>query len=611
MDVPNQVSVEGLESARETMNIVIVGHVDHGKSTLVGRLLADTGVLGDGKLEKVQATCKRQGKVFEYAFLLDALEAEQDQGITIDAARVFFRTDLRDYIIIDAPGHVEFLKNMVTGAARAEAAVLLIDANEGVRENSRRHGYLLSMLGIRQVVVAVNKMDLVGFEQKVFDRIVEEYRAFLAEVDIEPRFFVPISAREGAMVAQRGSSMSWYDGPTVLQAVDSFARRPNRSDLPLRMPVQDVYKFNQRGDDRRIVAVRVEAGTLRVGDKVLFSPSNKISTIASIEVFSAEVPTCVESGQSAGVTLTEQVFVDRGDVMSHLGDSPEVGTLLHANLFWLGRKPMEQGKSYKLKLATAQVEVRIREIHRVLDASELGASITKACIDRHDVADLVLQTRHPVACDAAERVEGTGRFVIVDEYDICGGGIIRRVVPDDQHVLRLQSKLRDIDWVRGEITPAQRAEVNGHPASMVMFTGEAGVGKHETARALETALVRSGHRAYLLDGKNVYLGVDADIAFDDRAELVRRFGEVAHLLLDAGTLVVSTTNVIGLTDHGVIGTLISPFKMFIVHVGDDDLPEGADMRVMAGCAPEEAVQAILAELSSRGRLRAPASPGVV
>ena len=186
-----------MSKERDLMRIVIVGHVDHGKSTLVGRLLADTGVLGEGKLEKVQATCRRQGKVFEYAFLLDALEAEQDQGITIDAARVFFRSERRDYIIIDAPGHIEFLKNMVTGAARAEAAVLLIDAKEGVRENSRRHGYLLSMLGIRQVAVVVNKMDLVGYDRGVFDRIVGEYRAFLEEVGIRPYCFIPIAAREG------------------------------------------------------------------------------------------------------------------------------------------------------------------------------------------------------------------------------------------------------------------------------------------------------------------------------------------------------------------------------------------------------------------------------
>lgn len=590
---------------RETMQIVIVGHVDHGKSTLVGRLLADTGVLGDGKLEKVQATCRRQGKQFEYAFLLDALEAEQDQGITIDAARVFFRTERRDYIIIDAPGHIEFLKNMVTGAARAEAAVLLIDAKEGVRENSRRHGYLLSMLGIRQVVVVVNKMDLVDYDRAVFDRIVAEYRAFLDEVGIRPRCFVPISAREGDLVAAASPSMPWYDGPDVLAAVDAFAKEPARGDLPLRMPVQDVYKWNARGDDRRIVAGRVEAGRLAVGDRVVFSPSNKTSTIASIEAFGGPAPAHVSAGSSAGITLTEQIFVDRGEVMSHVKDGPEVGTRLRANLFWLGKLPLELGKSYKLKLATLQTEVRVEEILRVLDASELGTSVTKRRVDRHDVAELVLRTRSPIAFDPSERIEATGRFVIVDGYDIAGGGIVRALVPDEHQQLRLESRIRDVEWVRGDITSDERASRQGHPASMVMITGEAGVGERAIARVLERRLLEQGVHAYLLVGKNVFLGVDADIAFDDRDGLVRRFGEVVHLFLDAGTVVVSSTDVIGLGDQRTLETLVSPFPMLVVHVGvpDEGMPEGADLRLDPGGEPAEAVDRIMEVLAERSRLR--------
>lgn len=586
------------------MNVVIVGHVDHGKSTLVGRLLADTGTLGEGKLEKIQAVCKQQGKVFEYAFLLDALEEEQGQGITIDAARVFFRSDKRDYIIIDAPGHIEFLKNMVTGAARAEAAVLLIDAKEGVRENSRRHGYLLSMLGIRRVVVAVNKIDLVGYSKDVFDRIVSEYRAFLAEVGIEPEHFVPVSAREGDFVVQRTDKLAWFDGPTVLEAVDGFSKRAPQQDLPLRMPVQDVYKFNERGDDRRIVVGRVEAGTLRVGDRVVFSPSYKTSTIESVEVFSAPVPESVSAGRSTGVTLTEQIYVSRGEIMSHLDTPPQVSTKLRVNLFWLGRKPMKPGGRYKLKLGTSETEVTIDEIHRILDASDLSSSKAKQVVERHDVADLVLRTRHQIAFDPSADIETTGRFVIVDEYDIAGGGIVREAVGDDMEQRRLESRIRGLEWVRGDVSADQRAEVAGHPASMVMVTGEAGAGKHEVARAMEAALVRSGHRAYLLDGKNVVLGVDADIAFDDIDELVRRFGEVAYILLDAGNLVVSTTNVIGLADHLAIQTLISPFKMFIVHLGPEaeGLPAGADMRLDPNPPVDRAVDAIVAALRERGRL---------
>jgi len=589
---------------RETMNVVIVGHVDHGKSTLVGRLLADTGTLGDGKLEKIRAVCKQQGKVFEYAFLLDALEEEQGQGITIDSARVFFRSDRRDYIIIDAPGHIEFLKNMVTGAARAEAAVLLIDAKEGVRENSRRHGYLLSMLGIRQIVVAVNKIDLVDYSRDAFEAIVREYRSFLGEVGIEPSHFIPISAREGDFVARRTEKLSWFDGPTVLEAVDGFGKKQPSAVLPLRMPVQDVYKFNERGDDRRIIVGRIESGTMRVGDRVMFSPSYKTTTVESVQTFHAAAPDAVAAGRSTGITLAEQIYVSRGEIMSHLENPPEVSTKLRVNLFWLGKRPMTPGKRYKLKLATAETEVTIDEIHRILDASDLTTSMSKQKVERHDVADLVLRTRHQIAFDLASDLEGTGRFVIVDEYDIAGGGIVREAVTDEAAGRRLENRIRGMEWARGDITSEQRTEINGHPASMVMFTGDANTGKHQVARALESALVRSGHNAYLLDGKNVVLGVDADIAFDDIDELVRRFGEVAYMLLDAGQLVISTTNVIGLTDHLVLQTQISPFQMFVVHIGTEaeGLPEGADIRLNLRPDVDGAVAAIMAELDQRSLL---------
>ncbi len=590
---------------RDTMNVVIVGHVDHGKSTLVGRLLADTGTLGDGKLEKVQETCRRQGKAFEYAFLLDALEEEQGQGITIDAARVFFRTGLRDYIIIDAPGHIEFLKNMVTGAARAEAAVLLIDAHEGVRENSRRHGYLLSMLGIRQVVVAVNKIDLVGWDRGVFDRIVAEYASFLAEVGITPRHYIPISAREGAQVAERSARLGWFDGPTVLEALDRLDKTAASRELPLRLPVQDVYKFNERGDDRRIIAGRVETGRLEVGERIVFLPSGKAARVQSIEGFSAPETRSAHAGQSVGITLDQQVYVTRGEVACRPEAPPSVSTKMRVNLFWLGRAPMTPGRRYRLKLGTASTEVTIDRIHRVLDASALDTSVEKADVGRHDVADLVLRARQPIAFDPAADIEQTGRFVIVDGYDIAGGGIVREMVVDELQQRRLESRLRDRDWVRGHVGPDRRAELAGHPASMVMVTGARGSGKMTIARALERRLVESRHRAYLLNGKNLVLGVDADIDFDDIDELVRRFGEVAHLLLDAGLLVVSTTDFIGVRDHRTITTQVAPFPTFVVHLGPeaDGLPEATDLRADPRPDPDWIVGRILTELAARGRLR--------
>ncbi|HEY4186484.1 MAG TPA: GTP-binding protein, partial [Polyangia bacterium] len=335
------------------MQIVVVGHVDHGKSTVVGRLLADTGSLPQGKLEAVRRECERTGKPFEYAFLLDALTDEQDQGITIDTARCFFKTALRDYIIIDAPGHIEFLKNMISGAARAEAATLVIDAKEGVRENSRRHGYILSMLGIKQVVVVVNKMDLVGHDEGHFAKVEAEYRAFLSDIGaVSPKQFIPVSAIAGENLAIRSTKMGWYKGPTLLETLDSFQMAPSKAQASFRMPVQAVYKFTKQGDDRRIVAGRIESGRVKVGDKVVFSPSNKSTTVRSIESFHAAPRTEIDAGWSTGFTLSEEIYVTRGEIMSHADKAPLVSTRLRANLIWLGRKPFSQGRDYKLKLHT-------------------------------------------------------------------------------------------------------------------------------------------------------------------------------------------------------------------------------------------------------------------
>jgi len=567
-------NVKAAELSREQMNIVIVGHVDHGKSTLVGRLLADSGSLPEGKLEHVQAICKRQGKIFEYAFLLDALEAEQDQGITIDSARCFFKTDDRDYIIIDAPGHIEFLKNMISGAARAEAAILLIDAKEGVRENSRRHGYMLSMLGIRQVTVCVNKMDLVNHDQAVFDAIEEEYRAFLTSCDLTPQRFIPISARDGDNIANPSANMPWYTGPTVLDGVDLFNKALPEEDQPLRLPVQDVYKFNHRGDDRRIIAGRIESGTIKVGDRIAFSPSNKTTTVKSIEGFSIADTDHMGAGRSVGFTVTEEHYIERGEIVSLLSKRPRVSTRFRANLFWLGRKPMVQGRDYKLKLGTKAIACRIHELINVIDASELDGELDKAEIGRHDVADVILETKRPIAFDLTHEFQGTGRFVIVDEYDVAGGGIIREVIADSLQKVRESARQRDFEWVRGKITQLHRANRYGHRPAVVLLTGEAGVGKAAIARELESDLFNEGHATYLLDARNVFLGIDQDLLGTmDRDEMVRRYGEVANLLLDAGHLVISTSNTFGLADHGTIRTLVAPDRFVVIHVGTDAPPD--------------------------------------
>jgi bifunctional enzyme CysN/CysC len=592
------------ENEREHFDVVIVGHVDHGKSTVVGRLLADTNALPQGKLEAVRRECERTGKPFEYAFLLDALSDEQDQGITIDTARCFFKSAKRDYIIIDAPGHIEFLKNMISGAARAEAAVLVIDAKEGVRENSRRHGYILSMLGIKQVVVCVNKMDLVGYGQDTFRAIESEYRAFLEGIGaVSPRQFVPISAVAGVNLARRGTETPWYDGPTLLEALDALPKAPPKVDQPLRMPLQAVYKFTKHGDDRRIFAGRIEAGRVAVGDKVVFSPSNKISTIRTIEGFNTAPRENIDAGWSTGFTLTEEIYVIRGEVMSHVEKPPLVSTRLRANMIWLGKKPFVAGRDYKLKLGTAAVPVQLAKINKVIDASELGHTLAKNEVGRHDVADVVLEVRQPMAFDLTAECEATGRFVIVDGYDVAGGGIVTALVADDLRDLRAEARTRDFNWVHGGVTAVDRARRNAHRAALVMFVGKTGTGKHRYARALERTLFENGRAVYMLDGKNVLLGVDHDLWVDAaQSELVRRFGEVVHLLLNAGLLVVSTTNAIGLADATAVQALIPDAPMVLIDVDPTgESTQACDMRIR-GDEPEDDVTKSIAELLERRQI---------
>jgi bifunctional enzyme CysN/CysC len=621
------------ELQRDTFNVVIVGHVDHGKSTVVGRLLADTGALPQGKLESVRRECERTGKPFEYAFLLDALSDEQDQGITIDTARCFFKSKTRDYIIIDAPGHIEFLKNMISGAARAEAAVLVIDAKEGVRENSRRHGYILSMLGIRQVVVCVNKMDLVKYDQAHFKKIEAEYRAFLEGIGaVSPRQFVPVAAVAGVNLATRGKETPWYDGPTLLELLDALPKAPSKVDQPLRMPLQAVYKFTEHGDDRRIFAGRIEAGKVSVGDKVVFSPSNKISTIKTIEGFNTAPRTSIEAGWSTGFSLSEEIYVTRGEVMSHVERPPQVSTRIRTNLIWLGKKPLVAGRDYKIKLGTAALPVQLAKINKVIDASlansgTLGGSprppamgsgeqsspapgaidhrLEKNEVGRHDVADVILELRQPVAFDLTADCEATGRFVIVDGYDVAGGGIITAAVSDELRDLRAEARTRDFNWVPGGVSATDRAARHGHRAALVMFVGKAGTGKHHYARALEKSLFDTGRNVYMLDGQNVLLGVDNDLWVDAaQSELVRRFGEVVHLLVNAGLIVVSTTNAIGLADATAVQALVPDAPMLVVDVD----PTGAstqacDLRV-AGTEPEAVVIAKIAALLSERQITA-------
>ncbi|MFZ5790491.1 MAG: adenylyl-sulfate kinase [Pseudomonadota bacterium] len=521
---------------REQLRIVIVGHVDHGKSTLVGRLFHDTGSLPEGKFEAIKAMCERRGMPFEWAFLMDAFQSERDQGITIDTSQIWFKTKKRDYVIIDAPGHREFIKNMITGASSAEAALLLIDAGHGIQQQSRLHGFLLNLLGIRQVAVVVNKMDLVGFSAHRFAEIRQQYTHYLRGLGVAPDYFIPISAREGDNMVERSAQMDWYEGPTVVEALDSFHPTARPTDLPLRLPIQDVYKF----DDRRIVVGRIESGRLSVGDKLLFSPSNKTARVASIESWNTPAkPVEATAGQSVGLTLDEQLFLERGEVASHEEDPPVETSVFRGRLFWLGRQPLKVGESYDLKLMTRSTPVTVQKIEHVFDAEDLSE---KAAVDvpRHGVADVILRSRGLLALDEGQGMPRSGRFALSDGHNIVAGGVISMEgYPDQRELVTLKG--RNIKRVEHRVTVEARTARNGHKGGVLWFTGLSGAGKSTIAMAVEQELFARGYHVYVLDGDNIRHGLNANLGFSphDRAENIRRIGEVAALFADAGMIAIT------------------------------------------------------------------------
>jgi len=579
------------------MNVVIVGHVDHGKSTLVGRLLADTGSLPDGKLEAVKAQCKRNAKPFEYAFLLDALKDEQAQGITIDTARSFFKSSKRDYIIIDAPGHIEFLKNMISGAARAEAALLLIDAHEGIKENSKRHGYMMRFLGIKNIAVCVNKMDLVKYEKEVFENIKADYTKFLAEIDLVPKSFIPIAAFHGDNMISPSQNMPWYKGGSVLDVLDSFEKAAPLDRLPFRMPVQDIYKFTEEGDERRIVAGRVECGTIKTGDNIIFLPSGKKNRIKTVEYFNGPVRTEVSAGESVGFTYDTEIYIRPGEILCKASEKlPHVSNKFRANIFWMGKQPLIKGKTYKLKIATQQVPVIVADIIHVLNAAELASS-QKPHVDRHEVGEIIFETLKPIAFDVISEIAQTGRFVLVDNYEIAGGGIILAPVFDNDSSLNQQIKKRDYGWERSHITPQLRAQKYEHKSAFIVIAGKIDTGKQRIAKALEEALFNLGKNVYFLGISNrlVLAAQDSKDKTLGKYEALVQLGELAHLMTDAGLILITSVTDIDQFELDLLKKLNSPNRTLIVSVGEDNrfVSESIDLALIENEESEAAVKKIV------------------
>jgi sulfate adenylyltransferase large subunit len=407
----------------EKLKLVIVGHVDHGKSTLIGRLLFDTGSLPIDKVTEIQQICSSLGKEFEFGFILDNLEEERDQGITIDTTQIFFRSEKRQYVIIDAPGHVEFIKNMITGASQAGAAAVIIDAEEGVQEQTKRHAYILGMLGIQNIIVLINKMDRTGYDRDRFDEVKKSFGGFLNEIGLSAGYFVPISASHGDNVVTRSEKTPWYQGPTFLDALDALRIGGDFQDSPLRFSVQDVYNFS-----KRIIAGKVLSGTLHRNDKILILPSGETTCIRSLEEYLKD-PTVAETGKCIGVTTADKVFCDRGYVFSDLHDTPAVTHTFSANIFWMDKKPHKKDQPLVFRCSTQESRGTITRFHTVINSSSLELIGTNTGeIRNREVAQVTIQTDNPVIVEKYCKTAELGRFVLVTD-EISAGGIITEVLP--------------------------------------------------------------------------------------------------------------------------------------------------------------------------------------
>ena len=500
---------------------------------------------------------------------------------------------------------------MVTGAARAEAALLVIDAQEGIQENSRRHGNLLSMLGIHQVAVLINKMDLVDYDQVRFTTIRKEYTKFLAKVGLKPVGFVPVSGRMGENISQKSNKMLWYDGASVLETLDAFKKEQPLANRPFRLPVQDIYRFTAFGDNRRIIAGTVASGHARIGEEVVFYPSGKHSSILSIEGFNQPLLKEITSGQAAGITLAQQIYIKRGEIAVRAYETPPlVAKRLRVSLFWLGKEPLVKAKPYIVKLGTGRVRFQVEQILRVVDASSLKSQKDNQQVGRYEMAECVFVLDHPIALDRAETLPDTSRFVIVDQYEIRGGGIVLENLPDAETGLRENVRNRDAHWVPSDITVEDRIERYNQRPCLLLITGQKGVGRKKLARSLEARLFQEGKVVYYLGMGSVVYGVDADIhdhgSIENRREHIRRLAEVANILLDAGLVLIITAIELTLADLQLFETVVDPDGIRTIWVGENLTTDiRPDLKLKEQDSGTEAVLLVKRMLQEQGMLFKP------
>ena len=508
---------------KSLLRFITCGSVDDGKSTLIGRLLYDSKMIFEDQLAALEADSKRvgtQGGDIDFALLVDGLAAEREQGITIDVAYRFFSTDKRKFIVADTPGHEQYTRNMVTGASTADAAVILIDARKGVLTQTRRHSFLVSLLGIRHVVLAINKMDLVGWSQEVFDAIVAEYHDFAAQIGIREFTAIPMSALKGDNITETSAHTTWYAGPPLMRWLEDAPVEDDLQDKPFRMPVQWVNRPNL---DFRGFSGQVASGVIRPGDKVKALPSGRESTVERIVTLRGDLERAV-AGQSVTLTLADEIDISRGDVLAAAASPPEVADQFESTIVWFDDEPLLPGRPYLLKLGTRTVTAQITEPKHKVNVNTLEKlAATRLELNEIGVCNLALSA--PIAFDPYAENKDLGGFILIDRLSnrTVGAGLLNFALRRSQNIHK-----------------EARSALKGQKARVVWFTGLSGAGKSTIANLVEKRLHAEGRHTYLLDGDNVRHGLNKDLGFteEDRVENIRRVAEVSKLMVDAGLIVL-------------------------------------------------------------------------
>ncbi|MGA0704356.1 MAG: sulfate adenylyltransferase subunit CysN [Steroidobacteraceae bacterium] len=515
---------------KDLLRFITCGSVDDGKSTLIGRLLYESKLIFEDQLAALESDSKKvgtQGGDIDFALLVDGLAAEREQGITIDVAYRFFSTDRRKFIVADTPGHEQYTRNMATGASTADLAVILVDARKGILQQTRRHSYIVSLLGIRNVVLAVNKMDAVDYAQGVFDGIVEQYREFADMLGLEDVYPIPMSALRGDNVVERSERMRWYGGATLMQHLESVQVERNLAGRPFRLPVQWVNRPDQ---DFRGFAGTIASGRVRQGDAVRVLPSGRQSTVARIVTLDGDLEEAV-AGQSVTLTLADEIDISRGDVLAAADAPPAVADQFQVSLVWMHEEPMLPGRPYLMKIGPRTVTASITDIRHRVNVNTLEQMAARQ-LDLNEIGLCNLGTDRAVAFDAYEDNRETGAFILVDRIsnDTVGAGMI-------QYALR---RADNVHWQALDVDKRARSASKGQKACVLWFTGLSGAGKSTIANLVEKQLLALGRHTYLLDGDNVRHGLNKDLGFTeaDRVENIRRVAEVSRLMVDAGLIVM-------------------------------------------------------------------------